>query len=78
MIILNLFIGVIMNAMGEVIEEATLKERARSQTVSLKTQIAGLSDKLADIQNDLNIIMHRVDGESDETSKVRPSAGTGS
>lgn len=77
MIILNLFIGVIMNAMNEVIEEATLKERARSQTVSLKTQIAGLSDKLADIQNDLNIIMHRVDGESGETSTVRPSTGTG-
>lgn len=72
MIILNLFIGVIMNAMGEVIDEAAIKERARSQTVSLKAQIGNLSQKLTEIQNDLNIIMHRVDGESGVTSTVRP------
>lgn len=70
MIILNLFIGVIMNGMDSAQEENELAEKARrleengEVEASVAEDIDGLIHRLAEIQHELKLLKHRTNGGS--------------
>lgn len=70
MIVLNLFIGVIMNSMDEVANEQKLEEMASARNGSnapnLNHDIGRLQHQLKDMQEQLQFIGHRIQKEGEE------------
>jgi len=69
MIVLNLFIGVIMNSMDEVANEQKMEELAISKSVggapSLNHDISRLQIQLKEMQDQLQFIGHRIEREEE-------------
>jgi voltage-gated sodium channel len=63
MIVLNLFIGVIMNAMDEVRKDHALEERHNRQqegSVQIEDEIAVVHDQLEDIKKQLDYVVFKL------------------
>ena len=69
MIILNLFIGVIMNSMDQANAEKELHdvaERRKNENVTISDEIYLIHDKLEEITKQLDLISHRVENEFEQ------------
>jgi voltage-gated sodium channel len=69
MIILNLFIGVIMNSMDEVRQEESMKQKAAKRLaadIALHDEIEHISDQLTDLQDQLGVLQRRLFTELDK------------
>jgi voltage-gated sodium channel len=67
MIVLNLFVGVIMNSMDQANKEKELQEvaeRRRSQNVTISDEIHVIHDKLEEIAKQLDLVSHRVERDA--------------
>ena len=63
MIVLNLFIGVIMNSMDEVRAEAEIEERVKrkqSDAISMADEVHLIAEKIDDLQQELILLKHRL------------------
>jgi voltage-gated sodium channel len=79
MIILNLFIGVIMNGMDEVRREEYLNEMAatrRQDKISLHDEISLINEQLANLQKHLDVLQHRLIDEHIHADSPKPIATT--
>jgi voltage-gated sodium channel len=68
MIVLNLFIGIIMNSMDEVRQEENMKEKALKRLaddIALHDEISHISDQLNGLQEQLGVLQHRLFAELD-------------
>lgn len=69
MIILNLFIGIIMNGMDESRHEENMKEKAAKRLadeIALHDEIEHISDQLTNLQEQLGVLQRRLFTELDE------------
>jgi voltage-gated sodium channel len=64
MVVLNLFIGVIMNSMDEAREEQArenrLAEKERNGIAKVEDELEGLHDQLEEIKQQINLLSHRL------------------
>lgn len=74
MIILNLFIGVIMNSMDEARAEAELANDLRrrgGKDIPVSEEIKMLSDKIDDLKDDLNKLYNKSKHEEEKILKLK-------
>ncbi len=67
MIVLNLFIGVIMNSMEEVRHEQNVTRliaNRHKESIELIDEIAIINDQLANLKKQIDVLQHRLIGES--------------